>query len=68
MIGTTNFILNGVTTRMSSLNVQGSIIGSGTALSCNLNYNAITNKPDLTEFAENTNIDSLSTKFNFKYK
>ena len=45
---------------MSSLNVQGNIIGSGTAIT-NLNYNAIINKPDLTGYAINTNIDSLSS-------
>ena len=42
---------------MSSLNVSGNIIGSGTALS-NLNYNAISNKPD---FALNSSVNSIST-------
>jgi hypothetical protein len=37
----------GNVTCMASLNVSGNIIGNGTALS-NLNYNAITNKPDLS--------------------
>jgi hypothetical protein len=41
--GTTT--LNNATTSLSSLNVVGNIIGSGTALT-NLNCNAITNKPD----------------------
>jgi hypothetical protein len=41
--GTTT--LNNNTTLLSSLNVVGNIIGSGTALT-NLNFNAITNKPD----------------------
>jgi hypothetical protein len=45
---------------MSSLNIAGNIIGNGTALS-NLNYNAIINKPDLTGYATNTNLNSLST-------
>ena len=38
------------------INVQGNITGSGTALT-NLNYNAITNKPDLTGYAINTNLN-----------
>ncbi len=42
------------------INVSGNIIGSGTALS-NLNYNSITNKPDLTGYATNTNLNSIST-------
>jgi hypothetical protein len=42
----------------SSLNVIGNIIGSGTALT-NLNYNAITNKPDLTQYATNTNLNNV---------
>ncbi len=42
------------------LNVGGNITGSGTALT-NLNYNAITNKPDLTWYATNTNLNNLST-------
>jgi hypothetical protein len=42
--GTT--ILNNVTTLSSSLNVVGNIIGSDTTLT-NLNYNAITNRPDI---------------------
>jgi hypothetical protein len=39
--------LNNATTMLSSLNIFGNIIGPGTALT-NLNYNAITNKPNLT--------------------
>ena len=45
---------------MSSLNVSGNIIGSGTALT-NLNCNAITNKPDLSVYATNTILNSYST-------
>jgi hypothetical protein len=45
-VGGTTIINNGLTCS-SSLNVIGNIIGSGTALT-NLNYNAITNKPDLS--------------------
>ena len=48
-VGGTTIINNGLTCS-SSLNVIGNIIGSGTALT-NLNYNAITNKPDLTGYA-----------------
>ena len=36
-------------TVLSTLNVAGNIIGSGTALT-NLNYDSITNKPSLTLF------------------
>ena len=46
--------------RDSDKNVVGNIIGSGTALT-NLNYNAITNKPDLTVYATNTNLNTIST-------
>ena len=52
--------LNNATTCMSSLNVSGNIIGSVTALT-NLNYNAITNKPDLSVYATNTILNSYST-------
>jgi hypothetical protein len=45
---------------VSSLNVVGNIIGSGTALT-NLNYNAILNKPDLSGYALTTNLNSFST-------
>ena len=55
-----NTTLNNATTCMSSLNVAGNIIGSGTALT-NLNYNSITNKPDLTVYATNTILNSYST-------
>jgi hypothetical protein len=43
-----------------TLNVVCNIIGSGTALT-NLSYNAITNKPDLSGYATNTILNSLST-------
>ena len=73
--GTTRF--NGATTCISSLNVSGTttlngttingtlnivnnIICSGTALT-NLNYDAITNKPDLTIYSTNTTISILTT-------
>ena len=52
--------LNNNTTCMGTLNVHGNIIGSGTAIS-NLNYTAITNKPDLSVYATNTNLTSIST-------
>jgi hypothetical protein len=42
-------MLSGEITAESSQNVVGNIVGSGTALT-NLNYNAITNKPDLTVY------------------
>ncbi len=45
---------------MSSLNVQGNIIGSGTAIT-NLNYNAILNPPTLINF--NNASTFLSTLF-----
>ena len=41
--------LNGATTCMGTLNVQGNIIGNGTALT-NLNYNAISNPPTIVSF------------------
>ena len=56
----TNLLVSGASTCLSSLNVVGNIIASGTALT-NLNYNAITNKPDLTGYALNTNLNNLST-------
>ncbi len=43
-----------------SLIVVRKIIGSATALT-NFNYNAITNKPDLTVYAIGTNLNSLSS-------
>jgi len=52
--------LNSATTINSTLNVVGNIIGSGTALT-NLNYNTITNKPDLTGYALTTNLNNIST-------
>ena len=45
-------------TVLSSLTVNGDIIGSGTALT-NLNYDSISNKPDLTTF--NNPITCVST-------
>ena len=45
--GTTK--LNGATTCIGTLNVQGNIIGNGTALT-NLNYNAISNPPTIVSF------------------
>ncbi len=42
------------------IDVSGNIIDSGTALT-NLNYNAMTNKPDLTQYATSANLNSLST-------
>ena len=39
----TNLFVSGASTLLSSLNIVGNIIGSGTALT-NLNYNAITNQ------------------------
>ena len=45
---------------ISSVVINGNIIGNGTALT-NLNYNAITNKPDLTVYATNTNLNNLSS-------
>ena len=62
----TSFSVSGPTihysnvTCMSSLNIAGNINGNGTALS-NLNYNAITNKPDLSGYATNTNLNNIST-------
>ena len=52
--------MNNATTCMSSLNVSGNIIRSGTSLT-NLNYNAITNKPDLSVYASNSILNSFST-------
>ena len=60
---TLNTTLNNATTINSSLNVVGNIIASGTALT-NLNYNAITNRPDLTVYATTVNLNSLSTYSN----
>ncbi len=42
-----------IITLSSLLNVVGNIIGSGTALT-NLDYKAITNKPDLSGYAIST--------------
>jgi hypothetical protein len=52
-------ILSGQTTAKSNLTVVGNIIGSGTALT-NLNYNAITNKPDLSVYATSANLSIIS--------
>jgi hypothetical protein len=46
--------VSGASTVLSSLNIVGNFIGSGTALT-NLNYNAITNNPDITVYATNAN-------------
>jgi hypothetical protein len=59
--GVTTF--NNATSILSSLNVSGNIIGSGTVLT-NLNYNAITITPDLTVYATNTNLSRVS---NYSY-
>jgi len=45
----TNLIVSNSSTLLSTLNIVGNIIGSGTALS-NLNYNAILNPPTLVSF------------------
>ena len=41
-----NLVVSGASTLLSSLNVSGNIIGSGSALT-NLNYNAILNPPSI---------------------
>jgi hypothetical protein len=61
----TNLLVSGASTINSSLNVVGNVIGSGTALT-NLNYNAITNRPDLTVYATNTNLNNLYRAFQEK--
>ncbi len=45
---------------IDSVAINGNIVGNGTAIS-NLNYNAITKKPDLSGYATNSNLNSLST-------
>ena len=45
---------------ISKVIICGNIVGNGTALT-NLNYNTISNKPDLTVYATNTNVNNLST-------
>ncbi len=45
----TNLLVSGASTMLSSLNVVGNIIGSGTALT-NINYNAILNPPTTISF------------------
>ena len=45
----TNLLVSNASTLLSSLNVVGNIIGSGTALT-NLNYNAILNPPSTVSF------------------
>ncbi len=50
-------------TILSSLNVAGNLIRSGTALS-NFNYSSIINPPNLSVYATNTNLNSLS---NYSY-
>ncbi len=54
-----NVNISGNTKINSTSNVVGNMIGSGTAVT-NLNYTAITNKPDLTGYATNTNLNNLS--------
>ncbi len=51
--------LNNSITLLSTLNLTVNIIGSGTALT-NLNYNAITNQPDLTVYG------TICNKYKFK--
>ena len=47
---------------ISKVIICGNIVGNGTALTTsNLNYNTISNKPDLTVYATNTNVNNLST-------
>ena len=43
-----------------TINENQQLSGNGTGLT-NLNYNAITNTPDLTTYATNTNFNNLST-------
>ena len=50
-------------TVLSTLNVAGNIIGSGTALS-NLNYGSIINPPDLTPYNAWTKITGTSHIYN----
>ena len=44
-----NLVVSNASTLLSSLNITGNIIGSGTALT-NLNYNAILNPPSIVSF------------------
>jgi hypothetical protein len=53
--------VSGASTVLSSLNIVGNFVGSGTALT-NLNYNAITNNPDITVYA--TNVSGTNANFN----
>jgi hypothetical protein len=57
-----NFIATNATV-LSSLNVAGNIIGSGTALS-NLNYSSITNPPDLTQYNAWTKLTGADDIYN----
>ena len=50
-------------TILSTLNVAGNIIGSGTALS-NLNYSSITNPPDLTVYNAWTKVTGTNNIYN----
>ena len=50
-------------TVLSTLNVAGNIIGSGTALS-NLNYGSITNPPDLTVYDTWTKVTGTTNIYN----
>jgi hypothetical protein len=53
-------------TVLSTLNVAGNIIGSGTALS-NLNYGSITNPPDLTLYNAWTKVTGTNNIYNTSY-
>ena len=50
-------------TVLSTLNVSGNIIGSGTALS-NLNYGSIINPPDLTQYNGWTKLTGTTNIYN----
>ena len=58
-----NLIVNGDSTYLSSLNVVGNIIGSGTALT-NLNYGSVINPPDLTLYNGWTKITGTTHIYN----
>ena len=53
-------------TVLSTLNVAGNIIGSGTALS-NLNYGSITNPPDLTVYNAWTKVTGTNNIYNTSF-
>jgi hypothetical protein len=60
IINFSNLYVSGASTLLSSLNILGNILGSGTALT-NLNYNCILNPPTLPNF--NNQCTSISTLF-----